>query len=341
FEPPTPQDVERDFSARRRHLEQLAAIESTYFENLEGYFMGKPQQERLADAKGVRRRAWLDSAASVRVPGMMMLGPMGGRGSSESSIDLVRLAGDTALEPTSVEAIGPVLRQYASNATALQQSRLETVLEGQRQIALFHARAVTRDQNGNVEVSISSDDDGFETMQKADQRIAAATQTVVDLNRSTLEQLESVLAPDQAAVLQAAYDRAAFPAVFRDRGPARQRLESALKLELDDVQRAAVGAIQSEFATAAADIRAKMVAAERAGGERLGMAPDIDGGQLQRVQARANEMRKLRFELSELDARTLQRLATVLSPEQAKAIGGLEPQPDADQSGGIQFLQMN
>ena len=33
FEPPTPQDVERDFSARRRHLEQLAAIESTYFAN--------------------------------------------------------------------------------------------------------------------------------------------------------------------------------------------------------------------------------------------------------------------------------------------------------------------
>jgi hypothetical protein len=152
------------------------------------------------------------------------------------------------------------------------------------------------------------------------ERLADAS---AELTRTSLAGRRAVLdrlSPEGKAAFDAAWLRAAAPAVYGDRKDAMAALDTAYGLEsLSDGQRSQVNALRGEHAARHRELCDRLATAYVAsrGGAEAGLFP----GQ----QDTERTIADLRFERAELNARTLRRLRAALTPEQAAAIPSLSP----------------
>lgn len=327
-------EIEQRYSAFRRGVERLSQVDAGLFENLGVVLAGTPADSRIAAAKSARERGVLLKAARGPGGGLPVF-VMGGDGGKAAELDLAVILDGCGIGPDALAAANPALLRWAEQATNVARQRFETSLSAKQEIDKFHARAMKVHDDGRTDVQIDSNATDFATMQKAQERIEAANRQVADFNRAARDEIMNALPPDAREPFRRAFNRAAHPALYRDAQSARPKLESAAKVaDLTDAQALQIAALAAEHEAAFEKICDQMVAAE------LATAPPspgvFDGDAMRAMQTRQNDLKKLRFERTELNASTLKKLGAILTPEQVERIGGVAL-PEAKQRGGIQF----
>jgi hypothetical protein len=329
------QQITRRHEAFRRGVQKLEEIDRTFFDDLQAVLEGTPAGPRIGAVRSARERMVLRKATSGPGGGGMMFGiGGGGLGGNEADVDLFELT-PTLAEP-SQQAVVPILVRYGEQATTASRQRFETSIVAQKEVDLFHAKAMQVQDGGRVEVTIDDSDDGFATMQKASKRIAEAAEQVATLNRSTRDEILAAIPEAERLAFTRAYNRVAWPGVYRDRAAAKGKLEAAAALDdLTDDQRSRIAALAAEHVEAYEKLCDDMVAAEQSGGvPSMGMAPDPEA--IRKFTERQNEIKKLRFERTERSASTLRALGGLLTPEQVERIGGVA-MPEAKERRVIEF----
>ena len=258
-----------------------------------------------------------------------MAGPMGGR---EADVDLGRVVESLPADAQPMAA--PIVARWMEAATGAARQRFDTCITAQKDIDLFHAKAMKVGEGGNVELNIDSNDSGFAAMEKAQRQIAQAAGQAASINRASRDEVLAVLPEALRTEFRRAYARVAWPMVYRDRADARAKVQAALALaDLDPGQRPKIEALLVEHLAAYEGLCDRMVEAESTATSSGGL-PDAEG--VRALTARQNEMKKLRFERTERNAATLRALGGMLTPEQVQTIGGVA-MPEEKPRGIIQF----
>lgn len=150
-----------------------------------------------------------------------------------------------------------------------------------------------------------------------------ARQALIDLNQQTLDRLKASLTDVDADALTRAYDRKAWPDVFRDPASAEPQITAALALpDLSAPQRQSLQQIASEYRVAYDDICQAMIDLARTAPAMEG--PGGGGGRdWQAFQERMRQSEKLNFDREDLNVKTIERLKLALTDEQVARIGGL------------------
>lgn len=318
---PGPMDeksIARQYAIFQRGIERLAEVDRNFFDTLDGLLAGSSAGGRVPDARSSRERAVLRQAGRGpgAMGGIMLGGPSGGR---ESDIDLLEVTG--TLDDAQRRSIEPILVRYAEAALAAARQRYDTSIAAQKEIDLFHAKAMKVGKDGNMEVSIDSNSDGFEAFQRSQRRIAEVAAQAATINRAARDEVLAVLPEDARLPFQRTYARAAWPGVYRDQIDVGRRIEAAMALAtIDEARHARLAELLAEHIEAYEALCDRMVAAEMAAGPQLAVP---DPGAMRAIGERQNEMRKLRFERSERNAATLRALGAILTPEEAQAVGGV------------------
>ena len=330
-QPMDEQTINRRYAAFRRGVERLMAVDRTFFDDVLAVMQGTPAAPGIAAAQAARERSVLQSAG--RGPGgpMMfgMAGPMGGR---EADVDLGRVVESLPADAQPMAA--PIVARWMEAATGAARQRFDTCITAQKDIDLFHAKAMKVGEGGNVELNIDSNDSGFAAMEKAQRQIAEAAGQAASINRASRDEVLAVLPEALRTEFRRAYARVAWPMVYRDRADARAKVQAALALaDLDPGQRPKIEALLVEHLAAYEGLCDRMVEAESTATSSGGL-PDAEG--VRALTARQNEMKKLRFERTERNAATLRALGGMLTPEQVQTIGGVA-MPEEKPRGIIQF----
>jgi hypothetical protein len=150
----------------------------------------------------------------------------------------------------------------------------------------------------------------------------AASKTIVDLNRAALPKLVETLAGDGGRQLREAYERKAFPAIYRDSRSAQPKVDAALALtDLSADQRRDLESIALSFRGSYDDLSQQMVTlSEQMDGNLMAFEPE----DWKEYTKRQSAISKLRFDRDEVSATAVRALRAALTPEQVAAIGGLQ-----------------
>ncbi|HMN95153.1 MAG TPA: hypothetical protein PKC43_02195 [Phycisphaerales bacterium] len=323
---PTSDQVERGPLAMRHAAQRLAQVDERLFDDLEALYGDGRRGERIRSVRELRRRELLRAEATA--PGALV--PMFGFDASrEADLDLAVVVDAIGLDEPAQAAVEGLLVRYDEQALAMLRRRADIKLDAQREIDRFHASALSIDGEGRVEFSASSDTSGFDRMARAQERIAEASRAGAELNRAMAAEIAAALPEEPRERLRRAYNRAAWPSVYVDRHDASSRIEAALALpDLDEPIRTALAALAAEHDRAYEALCDRMVEHHRAGSPSASGSADRGAGDIRAMQARQNELQKLRFERSEMNAASLRRLASLLDDSQRERIGGIElPRP--------------
>ena len=148
------------------------------------------------------------------------------------------------------------------------------------------------------------------------------------LNRRTLDEIVNTLPEAAATSIQLAFDRKAYPSIYKDPMSIDRQLKAAYKLkDLTEQQRE-----QLDGLAATHDPEYLRLSKEMVG--HVGGAPNMmsfEASDWQEYQKNQEQQQKLRFDRDELCSRAINRLKTILTPEQFKRIGSL-PQPRGDRA---------
>jgi len=330
---PRPMDAQtigRRYASFAQGVERLAQVDREFFDALQTVLQSTAAAAQIPGSRSARERDVLRRAA--KGPGGPMLMGLGGAGGREAELDMEVVAGELPSERRAM--IRPILTQYAERALLVARQRYETALAAQKEVDLFHAKAMKVSEGGRVEVSIDSNDDGFAAMEEAQRKIAEAAAQVAAINRAARDEILAALPEGERLAFSRAYARAAWPGVYRDHADARRKLESAMELsDLSEERLAQIRALLAEHSEAYEALCDRMVEVEQATGVA---GPIRDGEAMRALSARQNEIRKLRFERSERNAATLRALGGLLSAEQIDRIGGVA-MPEEKGRGVIRF----
>lgn len=164
-----------------------------------------------------------------------------------------------------------------------------------------------------------------ELMQSLSEVLAAMDAATVAGQRS----VDAVLSEDGKARFRSAWFRAAAPRVYADSRDAMPSLDAAFTMPgLTDAQRSQVNALRGEHAALHRDVCDRLAELSIAATSGKVDAPGPDGRA--RLEERNRAIADGRFERTELNARSLRRLRSILTAEQARAIPALGlPAPKA------------
>lgn len=323
---PSATQVERGPAVMRGARERLGQIDTTFFDEID-VVVGSPEREPiLRAARAMRERALLRAEANA--PGALVP-TFSFEASREADVDVASVVESMKLDAEARALIADLLRGYDDQALGALRRRADVKLEAQREIDRFHADAISFDAEGRVQMSVDSAAPGFEAMDKAQQRIAAAKRDAAEVNRSVADAIAAALPEEARERFRRAYNRAAWPRIFADPHDGSRKLEAALALEeLEPALRTEITTLMTEHVAAYEALCDRMIAEERSGSASGGMIRGGGGDEIRALQTRQNAMRRLRFERAELNATTLRKLSTLLDPAQRERIGGVEiPEP--------------
>lgn len=322
----TEQDVDRRAAAFRRAIEQLAEVDGAFFDNLAAVLEGTPAGAGVQAARAARERAFLRRSAPPPLMAMPMVGAASGK---EAEVEIGDVVRESKFGASSATALAPVLARHDENATTLVRQLQETRLESQKEIDKFHARAVKVSSEGEVNISIDGESDGFELMIKAQQRITDATKQIAQLNRATRDEIIALLPESERMNFRKRYVRAAWPNVYRDAQAAAPKLEAAMALEsLNDAQRLKLVELLAQHDEAYEALCDKLIELEENSGGGMSFGGPGDPEAFKRMRDRQNALKKLRFDRTEINATSLRALGAILTPEQVEAVGGVQlPEP--------------
>src|SRR5690606_34287130 len=140
---------------------------------------------------------------------------------------------------------------------------------------------------------------------------------VASLNRDTLTRLTALLPPENADALRQAYNRKAYPEVYRDPRSAQPHLSAALMLsDLADQQLSQIQELALEFRSKYDELTDQLVQLLATNHEPPNFADAS-------FRDWIRERERLEFDRNELSDRTIARLSTILTEDQVQRLGGL------------------
>lgn len=339
LEVPTAAELSRRFDLRHSITEQVIALDREFFESAGAALSGRISKKDAQRLQREREREAYIRADTRRV-GMMGMGAFGA--SSAPTVDLAAVLRDAKLSEETLAAIDGRFDAWDASATDAFRARFETRFGAARENAELERRMTTKslddDGRGQVRIAIDSADADFAKIEAINKRAAAADDITRHLNETAIEDMANAI-PDAAArrALLDAWDRKAWPSVFRDRRDIAPFIAKAEGLaDLSPETRAALAAAVQEHWTEYRRISDEMIETNRKmqpPSQAPGQAVEID---FRAVQARQDTLNRLRFERDELNERSLRRIKELLTPEQAEQVGSL-PSRSTQQPRSRQF----
>ena len=324
-----PQTVDKLYGMRRAALQSVQRVDGSFFDDLGQLILEESQQPRLQRVRSARLRTVYNRQS-------WGMGFMPGT-SREQRIDLVRLIDQLELDSTTLDSLDAPLSAYEQVLAVPFRDRFEASLASQQSMeklsmemmqAQQEAEGEEMDQGAMIAMGLKMQ----EAMRADRDRIKQAEKTIVDTNRSSLQQLVSALGSEAGGHLAEAYDRAAFPEAFSDSDSAGQYFTRALELhDLTDSQRDSIKAIESEFNAASKQLSQTIINELKTGS--VGFDYDFDPEKFQELQARQAALEKLRFDRRELNAATISKLRSALSEAQVARLGGLRGAEKKEETG--------
>jgi hypothetical protein len=331
--PATKETVARQFELRRTILDRVLELDREFFASLEAALGGAIPAKSIERLRNARERAALDAGAHAGFSVLNLTSMLGG--SKASSVDLaevVRGASDELALGDGAKDLEPILDAWEEASIAAFRRRWELRLTAQRMRAEFDLRPMEPVPGEEGAFRVAGDDADFEKLEKADRSSAEADRFTATINRNALEDLLRALPDDgRRRVLRDRWNRAAWPEAFRDPRDVSPRIEQALAMpELPADAKAALEAIRAEHAEALRRITDEIIATN----EKFTETPkdsDEPSFDIRSLQQQQDVVKRLGFERSELNERTLRRIREALPPELAAKIA------DLPKARGIQF----
>ncbi len=347
--PPTADDVDRLYSLRRQAIAAIKTLDEQFFNDVQVAVLSEEQHALLDRVRQSRLRAIYNRGTGEQGmfnmggggggrggrggpggggPGRMFVSGFGGS-SSESNVDLSVLIEQSKIAANDPKALDTTLAEYEAAATAAFQIMFENNMRlrqsTDRMAGQFMRGGGGGDRGGNAAVAVNGDSirQTMETEGKAAREASAAMTT---LNRDSLERVVAQLDATNADALRRAYNKKAFPDIYRDRRSAQPRIDSALALpDLTDQQRDQLQTMAFEYRTAYDALCEQMITLEKSNAA----APTGGGGQgaggagfdFQAIQERMRNREKLDFERNDLSDKMLARLRATLNEEQVRRLG--------------------
>ncbi len=314
-QPPLPGAFEKIDQLRRTALEEIKGLDQSFFGEVQG-LVGDGQEQPLARLQARRLRQVYQAVGATEMY------YMGFGQSVEPGIDLVELLEARKLDDDELERIDPLLAAYEGSALDLFRTRYAARLAYSELL-----------QKWSVEVQALQGDMGAamdygrryqEAMGGVYDKVREADGRVTELNRRTRDEVVTALTPEAGASIRRAYDRAAFPSIYKDRMAADRPLAKALKLDdLTEEQRQRLDGLEAAYRPEYERLSQAMIA--QAGGPAMNPM-SCDPAAWQEHEQREEQLRTLRFDRDELCHRAIYGLKAVLTAEQLERIGPL-PEP--------------
>jgi hypothetical protein len=322
----TPEQIQEVFTLRRRTVSAIIALDDSFFDDLETLVDGDQQQavvERLRRSR--QRAAYVHALAAAQPEGNSGRGRGRGRGwmrgflgagSAGSAVDISAVVAGVELSEESRGSVESVLADYEAQVTDEFRKQYETTIDLRGQIdSMWIQRPDFR--GGRDDERRRRWETLRESMQRYNQQMRDAAKPVLDLNRETMASLTETLPPEAVTAITRAYNRRAYPEIYRDRGSAERFLSRALELpDVNQDQAGRIHQILAEFNPAYEAVCDRMVDLEA-------NAAQVDPGDRSTWRSgmeRRNKMEALEFERTEVSAKALRQLRDVLSEQQVELL---------------------
>ena len=311
---PTEQKINECYELRHAATESVKALDRAFLDDVEVVLTAE-QQPRMNGVRLARERGWYAGGYG---------GGWWGSGSNESTVDLIALVQQQKLEPKLMAQLEPILADYDQRSTPLFGERFKAAIDMQRSMELWQGKFQEAQQKGEI---ASANAQYRQIIGPAMKRSSQASAAIIELNTNTLQKLESALPPDATFALRNSYNAKAFPNVYMDVGSLLDRLAQARTLaDLSDDQRQRISDLQAEYQPAYDEISLQMVKAFN-GLESVNFLEE-DSNAAVNWQERQEQISRLQFDRSELNARAASKLKGILNEDQLKRIGGLPEQDE-------------
>ena len=223
-------------------------------------------------------------------------------------VDLVELVYEVELDQSTLQRISAVLDTYEIDVGPAFEERLELAKSAKRRLDAAR-RAGDSDAGPGVAEAI------MEKWRQEQQRLIENRRRISAIAESHLAQVLSELSPVAAQELRFAYNRRAFPDVYRDSIEIEKSIASILRLpNLADAQRTQIDAIARNFRARFMEISDKGIAILR---ERERESSRSSFGMPSRAMIeRELQRERLEFDRDEICARAMMHLHLALSEAQ-------------------------
>ena len=342
IEGPSPADVDRIFALRREAMNETQSMDEKFFADIAVLLPGDDTSDaRMRRVRQSRQRDVYNRGETGS--GAMLFGGASrfrlNTGGQEERVDLTRALRDVEFEGDNQTTVEALLNSYSDAMTDALRDQYETSLvfaeAMQRAMAdMLKAQreASDGDEDGNRRRFRFGGERMREVNEQFGERRSQTTEQVVNLNRSTVDQLRGALPEAAARDVRDAYYQAAFPSVYADRSSARHQLDGAMELpNLTASQRSGLLDISAEYRGQYEEINLEMVRGQLeqpADNNRDAGDGQRRGRDWQRMQEIRNEMERLRFSRDELNEKTRRRIRTLLNQQQIDQVRGLADDTD-------------
>jgi hypothetical protein len=331
-DPPSAADVSRAFDLKRQAIDAALEADGRFFEDVAVMFDDEEKAAALERERLARQRevyvGQLGGAGGMFFAGGgggAVFSLAGGGPGREDSVDLSAVVDDLELSDEAQRAIDSALAEYERQITDVFRRRYETSDRMNEQSQRMQARATERTEDGQ-RTTMRFDPEQMEAVREQTELNRKAKLEIIELNRAARDRIMDQLDADAAERLRRAYNRAAYPGVYRDPASAETRLQAALALDdLSAIQRKALEEIALRFRVEYDRLCDELVALRAAdataggGGSDETMIIEFDA-----MQERTRERERLRFERRDLSDGVRGKLRVILDESQIKRIGGLE-----------------
>ena len=224
--------------------------------------------------------------------------------------DLVQLVYEADLDQSMLQTISPVLDSYESETAPAVRDRLEMAKSAKRRLDAAR-RAGGSDAAPGVGEAI------MEKWRQEQRQLTENRRRISNITEEHLEQVLSQLSPGAAHQLRFAYNREAFPDVYRDSIEIERSVASVLKLpDLSESQRTQIDQIAQNFRTRFMEISDQGITLRREQENEAGSASFNMPSR--RMIERELERERLKFDRDEVCARAMMHLRLALSEAQAE-----------------------
>jgi hypothetical protein len=319
-EPEVPEDnLRKSAPAIDQYVQRLAALDAELIASIAS--LGTPAPG-AADAAVARRARTRGNAVRYPVEGPMIDGstrfvepwdamPAG-------STDAARAAARAAIDGWSAEGTAAV----EAKRTALRTCGTDLLLLSRADAArMREAMAATRGGPGKGPVMVATDPEGLQRRAELFGQVERARTGLVAASVAGRDAVEAALPAELRGAYRAAWNTRAAPGSQRDAKDAMPAIDQARGLaDLTDRQRTQLDALRNDHA--ARHAAACNTIAELQVGQTL---RDVSMADADSIFDASRLLEDARFERTELNARSMRRLRSMLTPEQVKQVPALAP----------------
>ena len=317
---PAGETAEQLYRLRQQAMQAIRDADEAFFNDVEVTLISEAQAQQMKRVRMMRERARCRQGSTMR----QWFSPQ----SAEATVDLMQMIRRLRLPEDTLQKIGSQLHRYEVAVTPLLRRYYESTLRVQQ----------AQDQwiieiNRNAEEGVSSASTAAryrERFEEPTRQASEISRELARINRETLEQILEAIDSDAAFEFRAAYNREAFPTVYNDPVCIDRHLNEARKLsDLTDDQQRMLDELAVEYHPAYRDFCEQLIKihAETEENAFWYTSMEDDPDRQRRWMERMEAIAKLNFDRSELNARAVSRLKSILSEEQIRRIGGLPELP--------------